>query len=185
MADLGLIDSEQNTLAGADTPVGSLTEQREDMAYRMAVYAAVIHETDAHIGRLVDRLGRRENTTIHHRHYWRQRRQPQDYNYYASKHGTIEGWHEQAYPLVNEKESYGHQGSFPSIGQPNAQAAAGPYFQAKGTLFEGGIRVPAVIKTPAGSGEDGHRIVDTFAHITDLFRPLPTPEDVVRWATCW
>lgn len=172
MADLGLIDSEAETRWPEQTPQwDSLTpEQQEDMAYRMAVYAAVIHETDAHIGRLIDRLketGEYDNTLIVVASD--NGANPLDYNYYASKHGTIEGWHEQAYPLVNEKESYGHQGSFPSIGQPNAQAAAGPYFQAKGTLFEGGIRVPAVIKTPAGSGEDGHRIVDTFAHITDLY----------------
>lgn len=172
MADLGLIDGEVDTRWPEQTPQwDSLTpEQQEDMVYRMAVYAAVVHETDAHIGRVIDHLkqtGEYDNTLIVVASD--NGANPQDYGNYARKHGTIEGWHEQAYPLIGDKESYGHQGSFPSVGQPNALASSGPYFQAKGTLFEGGIRVPALMKIPAPGEGSEHRMVDTFMHVSDLY----------------
>src|SRR5699024_6720332 len=67
-------------------------------------------------------------------------------------------------------ETYGQQGSLPAIGLLCSQVSAGPYFQAKNTLFERGTRVPALIKTPANSDTPNeHRIIDTLAHITDLY----------------
>ena len=171
MAELGLIDSDVDTRWLEQIPSwDSLTSgQREDMAHRMAVYAAVIHETDEQIGRLVDHLkkiGEYDNTLI----------------VLASDNGPSasttelyravfadEGWHEETYPLLGERESYGEQGSFPSIGIPNAQVASGPFFQAKNTLMEGGTRVPALIKTPSSDGDEEHRIVEALAHISDLY----------------
>lgn len=169
MAQLGLIDAEVATRWPDQVPPwDTLTpEQQTDMAYRMAVYAAVIQETDEQIGRVIDHLkdtGEYDNTLI---------AVVSDNGASAStqlmyeSHGNIDGWHDQVYPLVGDITAYGQQGSFPSIGLPNAQVASGPYFQAKNTLFEGGTRVPAIIKTPAGT--DTPRIVDTFAHITDLY----------------
>lgn len=171
MADLDLIDADVDTRWLDRTPEwDSLTRgQQQDLAYRMATYAAVIHETDEQIGRVIDHLketGEYDNTLI----------------VVASDNGaasgtqpnylgltTEEGWHDRAYPLMGDPKAYGQPGSFPSIGLPWAQVSSGPYFQAKSTLFEGGTRVPAIIKTPSTSGEGEHRIVDTFAHITDLY----------------
>lgn len=135
----------------------------------MATYAAVLHETDEHIGRLIDHLkatGEYDNTLI---------TVASDNGAAASTQAnylgfnTEEGWHDKTYPLMRDMESYGQQGSFPSIGIHWSQVSAGPYFQAKNTLFEGGTRVPAIIKTPSPEGENEHQIVDTFAHITDLY----------------
>lgn len=170
MVELGLIDEGVATRWPGQTPTWeALTEdQQKDLAYRMAVYSAAIHEVDEQVGRVIDHLketGEYDDTLIV---------VASDNGPAANTHelyvrpGT-EGWHNEFYPRVGDVEAYGHQGSFPSLGLPNAQVASGPYFHAKNTLFEGGTRVPAVIKTPSSGGENSHQRVDTFAHITDLY----------------
>lgn len=170
MEEVGLIErgtetrspeqvSEWNTLS---------PEQQKDLAQRLAVYAATIHEADEHIGRLVEYLKSVEeydNTLI----------------VLASDNGPAgntrqlyirpgtEEWHEAQYPQIGDVDAYGERGSFPSLALPNAQVSSGPFFHAKNTLSEGGIRVPAVIKPPADDSPVGHRVVDTFAHISDLY----------------
>lgn len=169
MAEIGLIDADVATRWPDQVPSwDTLTaEQQTDMAYRMAVYAAVLEETDDQIGRVIDHLkdtGEYDNTLI---------AVVSDNGASASTqlmyepHASIDGWHDQVYPLTGDVSTYGEQGSFPSMGLPNAQVSSGPYFQAKNTLFEGGTRVPAIIKAPGGAEE--RRIVNTFAHITDLY----------------
>lgn len=170
MVELGILDAAPETRWPEQVPEwDSLNEeQRTDLAYRMAVYAAAIHEADEQVGRVIDHLketGEYDNTLIV---------VASDNGAAANTHelyvrpGT-EGWHKKFYPLMGEVESYGHEGSFPSLGLPNAQVSSGPFFHAKNTLFEGGTRVAAVIKTPAASGDAEPRMVDTFAHITDLY----------------
>lgn len=170
MLELELIDEMPATRWMEQTPDwDSITdEQKKDLAYRMAVYAAVNHEADEQIGRLLDHLqdaGVYDDTLIV---------VASDNGAAANTHelyvrpGT-EGWHEEFYPRVGDVDSYGLEGSFVSMGLPNAQASSGPYFHAKNTLFEGGTRVPAFIKNPSVTGDNEHRVVDTFAHITDLY----------------
>ncbi|OAV52029.1 sulfatase-like hydrolase/transferase [Enteractinococcus helveticum] len=170
MLELELIEEAPSTRWIAQTPeLDSITEnQKKDLAYRMAVYAAVIHEADEQIGRLIDYL---QDTDVY----------DDTLIVVASDNGAAanthelyirpgtERWHSKFYPKVGDIESYGLEGSFVSIGLPNAQVSSGPYFHAKNTLFEGGSRVPAFIKTPATNEEYEHRVVDTFAHITDLY----------------
>lgn len=171
MAERGLIEEDVDTRWPERIPDWeSLTpEQQKDLAYRMATYAAVLHETDAHIGRMIDHLkdtGEYDNTLI---------AVVSDNGASASTQAnyvgfsTEEGWHDRVYPLLGDIEEYGKQGSFASISLPWAQVASGPYFQAKNTLFEGGTRAPAIIKTPSTEGNNNHRVIDTFAHITDLY----------------
>lgn len=171
MAERGLVQEGVTTRWLERTPDWeSLNpDQQKDLAYRMATYAAVLHETDEHIGRLIDHLkdsGEYDNTVI---------AVVSDNGGAASTQtnylgfSTEEGWYDKTYPLMGDIEAYGQQGSFPSLGFHWGQVSSGPYFQAKNTLFEGGIRVPAIIKTPATDGDNDHRVVDTFAHITDLY----------------
>lgn len=171
MVDKGLIKDGTPTRWIDRTPKwDTLTpEQQKDLAYRMATYAAVIHEADAQIGRLITHLketGKYDNTLI---------AVVSDNGASASTQVMYEAfskqpdWHKNNYPKIGSIDAYGEEGSFASIGFHSAQVASGPYFQAKNTLFEGGTRVPALIKTPAGSGPADHRVVNTFAHMTDLY----------------
>ncbi|MFC9935940.1 sulfatase-like hydrolase/transferase [Glutamicibacter sp. NPDC127525] len=171
MAELGLIEEGMATrwLEGTPDWTSLAAPQKQDLAYRMATYAAVIHEADEQIGRVISHLketGEYDNTLI---------AVVSDNGAAASTQAnylgfsTEEGWHDRAYPLLGDMQAYGRQGSFASIGLPWAQVASGPYFQAKNTLFEGGTRVPAIIKTPGTSENADGRVVDTFAHITDLY----------------
>ncbi len=170
MAELGLLEGTPATRWPEQIPHwDSLTEeQRKDLAYRMAVYAAAIHEADEQIGRVIDHLkdtGEYDNTLIV---------VASDNGAATSSHELYvppggQNWHTSTYPLMGDVESYGQEGSFPSMGLPNAQVSSGPFFHAKNTLSEGGTRVPAIIKTPSTDGPSEHRIVDTFATISDLY----------------
>ena len=142
--------------------------QRRDLAYRMAVYAAMIDDVDRQIGRLTDHLrdtGEYDNTLIV---------VTSDNGaasasrvVYTAKPGAAQ-WQDEHYSRVGDVESYGQPGTYPTLGLPNAQVSSGPYFHTKTTVFEGGTRVPTIVKTP-GSNGGGSRVVDTFTHIVDLY----------------
>lgn len=172
LAERGLIDGEVATRWVAQTPDWNTLsdKQRRDLAYRMAVYAAMIEDVDDQIGRVVDHLekiGEYENTLI----------------VVASDNGAAgasrlaynflpgaEEWQEANFPGIGDMDTYGEQGSYPTLGLPNAQVSNGPYFHTKATVFEGGTRVPAIVKTPGRSGQDVNRPVeDTFTQIGDLY----------------
>ncbi|UVE93799.1 sulfatase-like hydrolase/transferase [Dietzia sp. B32] len=170
MAELGLIDPDVSTRWPEQVQDwGDLSEdQRRDLRYRMAVYAANIHEADLEVGRVLDHLratGEYDNTLI----VLASDNGPAGSTQAMYTAAATDGWYDHAYPLLGDMESYGLEGSFPSLGLHNAQASSGPYFHTKNSLFEGGTRVPAIIKTPTGHGAGGDRVVDTFAHITDLY----------------
>lgn len=165
-----------NQVRGWDT----LTDaQRADLTYRLATYAAMIEDADEQVGRLVEQLkktGEYDNTLI----------------VVASDNGaasstrslysgiapTVNDWQMKHYPLIGDPESYGRPGSFTSIGLLNAQVSSGPFFHTKTAVFEGGTRVPLIIKPPVGN--KGPEFVDAFAHISDLY---PTFADYAEAAT--
>ena len=171
LADRGLIDPDVATRWPVQTPDWETLnpQQRRDLAYRMAVYAAMIDDVDRQIGRLTDHLkdtGEYDNTLIV---------VTSDNGaasasrvVYTAKPGAAQ-WQDAHYSLVGDVESYGLPGSYPTLGLPNAQVSSGPYFHTKTTVFEGGTRVPTIVKTPAGTNDGGPRVVDTFTHIVDLY----------------
>lgn len=172
LADKGLIDRDVAIRWADQTPDwDTLTDtQRRDLAYRMAVYDAMIDDVDRQIGRVIDHLkdaGEYDDTVI----------------VVSSDNGAAGAsrlaynfqpgglaWQDEHFPLVGDMEAYGREGSYPTLGFPNAQVSGGPYYHSKTTVFEGGVRVPAIIKTPGSSnGGGGPRVVDTFAHVADLY----------------
>lgn len=171
LADRGLIDPDVATRWPVQTPDWETLnpQQRRDLAYRMAVYAAMIDDVDRQIGRLTDHLkdtGEYDNTLIV---------VTSDNGaasasrvVYTAKPGAAQ-WQDEHYSLVGDVESYGLPGSYPTLGLPNAQVSSGPYFHTKTTVFEGGTRVPTIVKTPVGTNGGGPRVVDTFTHIVDLY----------------
>jgi arylsulfatase len=138
---------------------------KEDLAHRLAVYAAMLEHLDTEIGHLVTYLkdtGIYESTVI----------------FLLSDNGASgaprslyvrtpaeKAWQRRAYPL-REAEHYGKQGSFPTLGAPNAQASSGPFLAFKATLFEGGTRVPMIATGPGVAPGDRS---DLFVHIADLY----------------
>jgi arylsulfatase A-like enzyme len=169
LAEKGLIDPGIATRWPTQTPDWNALNpgQKRDLAYRMAVYAAMIDDVDRQIGRLVDHLkevGEYDNTLIV---------VTSDNGaasasrvVYTAKPGAAE-WQNENYPLVGDVESYGQPGSYPTLGLPNAQVSSGPYFHTKTTVFEGGTRVPTIVKTPGN--DNAPRVIDTFTHIVDLY----------------
>ena len=171
MATRGLIDANVDIRWPAQTPDwNQLTyEQKRDLAYRSAVYAAMIEHVDTQFGRIVDHLkntGEYDNTVV----------------VVASDNGAAglspdlytqspgaRQWLDDHYPLIGSIDSYGAPGSFPVLSLANAQVSSGPFFHTKATVFEGGTRAPLIVRTPNAGDQDGPRIIDTLAHIGDLY----------------
>lgn len=138
------------------------SEQRKMEARRMEIYAAMVENTDSHIGRLLDYLkesGHLDNT----------------YVIFFSDNGA-NGMPMHAYPGTDEAwvernsdnrfENWGRRGSRIAEGMGWAQASVTPFRLFKGFIAEGGIRSPLIISGPgvknAGATENA------FSHVMDL-----------------
>lgn len=168
LREQGLIpDSPVVTRWLARTPAwDELTEvQQADMAKRMAVHAAMLEYLDEELGRIVAFLketGDYDNTLIVVMSDNGAATVPKTF---YPKGEKDQAWQDQAYPLEAVAD-YGKKGSFTEIGTYNAQALSGPYFGFKTNLYEGGTRVPLIIKAP---GSDQKVVNGQFAHISDLY----------------
>src|SRR5690554_4214162 len=166
---------EQGVLLNCDAPMrwpettpdwDALTDrQKYDLQHRMATYAGMMDYTDQQLGRVVDHLksiGQYDNTLI----------------VLVSDNGASampaslyvkteeeDAWQRQHYPH-RKIEDYGKRGSFPAMGMPNAQASSGIYYAYKLTVFEGGTRIPMLVKMP---GNTQGQVVHAVTHIADLY----------------
>jgi arylsulfatase len=137
-------------------------EERKLEARRMEIYAAMVENTDFHIGRLLDYLrktGRVDNTLV----------------IFFSDNGA-NGMPMHAYPDTDEAwvernsdnrfENWGRRGSRIAEGMGWAQASVTPFRLFKGFIAEGGIRSPLIVSGPGvkGAGE----IETAFTHVMDL-----------------
>jgi arylsulfatase len=149
----------------------SLTEdEQKDLSKRLAVYAAMLEYLDHELGRLVDFLKSEDlydNTLIVLMSDNGAATVPK--TIYSRNVSDIE-WQNKNYPLT-DVSSYGLPGSFPSLGTYNAEALAGPYFGFKSNLYEGGVRVPMIVKTPGredvGVRKQNVNIVDLYKTFSD------------------
>lgn len=170
LADLGLIseDVEMRWPDQVDDWADVPEERRDEIARRMAVYSAMVEDVDTQVGRLLDHLrdiDEYDNTLIvvasdngaagPGRHL------------YTAPHDTRD-WQDEHYPLVDDVEAFGQRGSYPTLSLPNAQVSSGPFFHSKLTVFEGGTRVPMVVKPPHPAVES-QSVNDTFVHLADLY----------------
>jgi len=146
----------------------ALTEaQREDLALRYAIYAAMLDYLDDQLAIIVSYLksiGEYENTLIVIMSDNGSAPMPRKaYTLGEGEEGIA--WQKKNYPL-SDMSAYGKQGSFVTLGAPNAQAASGVYYTFKANIHEGGTRVPLIIKPPFASSR---KVFEDFVHISDLY----------------
>jgi arylsulfatase len=172
MVDLGLIDAGVATRWPAQTPDwNTLTAQlKRDLAYRLAVYAAMVEHVDTQLSRIIDELrntGEYDNTLIVVASDNGAAGLSEDV--YTQWPGARE-WLDEHYPLIGDLDSYGKPGSLPVLSLANAQVSSGPFFHTKSAVFEGGTRSPLIVKTPHSNRDDDRpRIVVTLASVGDLY----------------
>ena len=144
----------------AAPPWDSLSdEDRRMYAKRMAVYAGMLENVDANMGRLMaylEEIGEADNTVI----------------VFMSDNGADNNEQDKIFPewyAANFDLSYermGLKGSYVNYGPGWAGASGAPLTLFKGAASEGGLRVPLIISGPAGiqSGVT----TDAFAFVTDI-----------------
>lgn len=173
---LGLLENRAKAAPRPDhvTPWSELTaDDRLYHSRRMEIYAAMVSYMDASIQRVLDYLsanGLRENTVV----------------VFMSDNGA-EAWSEDFGPpgwavrdfaakFDNTLDNAGRAGSFVFYGPEWAHVSNTPFRGFKGSLEEGGIRVPAIVSWPGhvapGSRSDALTFVrdwyTTFAEIAGL-----------------
>lgn len=150
----------------ADTPIPAWntldTKRKNDLARRMAIYAAMIHQIDVNVKKVVDELKRTnqlDNTII---------------MLLVDNGGNYEGG---LYGNPNARED----ADLATMGQPNdpttfprvnlgggwANVANTPFRLFKHFTHEGGIRTPGIIFYPSGIKNPG-RWIDQPAHLIDI-----------------
>lgn len=130
-------------------------EDKRLESQRMAVYAAMIHQLDRNIGRLIaklEKLGKLDNTLI----------------LFLSDNGASPERPKAAY--VDPNAPMGSVATFESIGRSWAMAANTPMRKAKGSSWEGGNCTPMVVHWPNAITNKG-AICRQPAHLVDI---LPT-----------
>ena len=135
--------------------------QKRVDAKRMAVYAAMVEEMDAEIGRVVSYLksiGEYENTAI-----FFMSDNGADGNTVLDEGQTRE-WARRH--RDNSIENTGRPGSFAEYGPGWAQVGSTPHNMYKAFMYEGGIAVPAIFSLPEGRGQAA--VSRAPAHVTDI-----------------
>ncbi|WP_437488078.1 arylsulfatase [Sorangium sp. So ce1014] len=139
-------------------------EERIYEARRMEIYAAMVENLDANIGRLIQylkRVGEYENTFI----------------FFQSDNGA-EGGNREGFaasdpsrsgPVVNTLENLGRPGSYIGVGPRWAEVSATPFRLWKSYTTEGGIAVPAIARLPGQ-----HQAKPQFDGTTHVIDFLPT-----------
>jgi len=165
MMELGLVP--KSTVLGPKLPMVPAwneldPEQRKMQARKMEIYAAMVENTDFHIGRVLDFLEqsrRRDETLV----------------IFLSDNGA-NGAEMHMYPGTDETwvarnsdnrfENWGRRASRIAQGAGWAQASVTPFRLFKGFIAEGGIRSPLIVSGPGVSGDEEK--VSAVAHVMDL-----------------
>jgi len=134
-------------------------EDKRLYARRMEVYAGMLDNVDAAMGRLMaylEEIGEADNTVI----------------VFMSDNGADNNEQDKVFPEWYEAnfdlsyERMGHTGSYVNYGPGWAGVSSTPLTLFKGSASEGGLRVPLLISGPAGIRKDVQ--TDTFAFVTDI-----------------
>ena len=130
-------------------------EQKVQLDYRMAVYAAQVHRMDFQIGRVIDALredGRLDNTVV---------------MFLSDNGGCAEPYTDlggAAFGQINNPDN----GGAVSYGTGWANASNTPFRRFKSNLNEGGISTPLIVHWPAGLKTRPGALTETRGYLTDI-----------------
>lgn len=180
---VGLGDLTKTALATQDDWDEMSLEQREIEARKMEIYAAMVDRMDYDIGRVITFLkerGQLDNTII----------------LFMSDNGPDGGIYDA--PLTMKPQQPGHEpmeilpvrfdnsrgalgsgSSFISYGPRWAAAGAGPFSGRKGTVREGGIRVPAIVTGPGIVNETIWQPIDILDVVPTVLELAHVPSKCV------
>ncbi|WP_437678956.1 arylsulfatase [Sorangium sp. So ce131] len=143
-------------------------EERTYEARRMEIYAAMVENLDANIGRLIQylkRTGEYENTFIFF--------QSDNGAEGGNREGFAENDPSRSGPVVNTLENLGRPGSYIGVGPRWAEVSATPFRLWKSYTTEGGVAVPAITRLPGQ-----HQAKPQFDGTTHVVDFLPTVLDL-------
>ncbi|GGG86144.1 hypothetical protein GCM10007415_19530 [Parapedobacter pyrenivorans] len=151
------------TLSARDATVpawdGLSADQKEDMAMRMATYAAQIDNMDQGIGRIIQTLeseGQLDNTLF----------------IFLSDNGACAEFISSG----KRKAADGKEDTFESYRINWANLSSTPFKEYKHYTYEGGIATPLIVHWPKGVDMELHNtLVSRYGHLTDI---MPTCVDV-------
>jgi len=148
---------------------------RYSVARKMEVYAAMVAYMDMEIGRLVDYLeetGELDNTYIII--FSDNGPETQDKTAQAQQRPQMQaaGWLSNDYDT--DFANWGRKNSHMGYGMPWAQASAAPFWLAKGSLGEGGVRAPLIV-IPPRTNTNGAINTEAILHVQDI---APTLLDI-------
>ncbi|MEM9479098.1 MAG: arylsulfatase [Verrucomicrobiota bacterium] len=158
--EMGLFEETNAKLSPAENGSAEVWEkltekEKKEESLRMAIHAAMVHQVDRNVGRLVAKItekGELENTLI----------------LFLSDNGASSERPDK--PHKDPAAEWGTVASFEAIGKGWANASGTPMRKSKGSSFEGGINTPMIAHWPAGITARGSFYREP-CHLIDL---LPT-----------
>jgi arylsulfatase len=138
-------------------------QQKKQLDYRMAVYAAQVHRMDYQVGRMVETLrtlGRLDNTVLF---------LLSDNGGCAEPYSDLGGG---AFEDINHPDKFGAV----SYGTGWANVSNTPFRRYKARLYEGGISTPLIVHWPAGLVTKPGSLTDARGFLSDI---LPTVLELV------
>ncbi len=140
--------------------------RKEDLARRMAIYAAMVDRMDQQIGRVLENLkanGEFENTLI----------------VFTSDNGACAEWDWRGFDerssninhLHEDLDAMGQPGTFHSVGSAWSNVSNTPWRMYKHYNYEGGINSPGIVHWPARLSAKAGELFHKPTHIIDL---MPT-----------
>jgi arylsulfatase len=148
---------------------------RYSVSRKMEIYASMVEYMDMEIGRLVDYLaetGELDNTYI----IFFSDNGPETRDQVATAQQRPQmqaaGWLANNY--TTDFANWGRDDSHMGYGMPWAQVSATPFYLAKGTVAEGGIRAPLIV-VPPGAHTNGALNTEAILHVKDI---APTLLDI-------
>ena len=159
MAELGIIEPGSGFAEWENRKWDELSEKEKDnTAYRMAVYAAQVHAMDYNVGKLIGYLrdnGKLDNTLIFFL---------SDNGACAEPHNELGGGKQKD---INNPAVSGH----PSYGKAWAQVSNTPFRKYKQRAYEGGISTPLIVSWKSRLGDKADTWCHTPAYLPDF---MPT-----------